>query len=135
MLKFHVFCCWPLFQCVYFFSLTFFLFLFFFLPFLCVSRRFADSVNLTLSSLRPIHCTRRRKVEVEFDMTTIPAFLVVVLVLWFVLKPRRPKPKINWLFLFGMLILQATLVQISLRHPTRKAYSFLYVLVMYFKGS
>ncbi|CAA3017645.1 hypothetical protein DCAR_020446 [Olea europaea subsp. europaea] len=59
------------------------------------SKGFADYVNLTLSSLRPIHCTRRRKVEVEFDMTTIPAFLVVVLVLWFVLKPRRPKPKIN----------------------------------------
>ncbi|CAI9786464.1 unnamed protein product [Fraxinus pennsylvanica] len=60
-----------------------------------ISSRFVDYVNVTLSSLRPIHCTRQRKVEVEFDMTTIPAFLVVLLVLWFVLKPRRPKPKIN----------------------------------------
>lgn len=59
------------------------------------SKGFVDYVNVTLSSLRPIHCTRQRKVEVEFDMTTIPAFLVVLLVLWFVLKPRRPKPKIN----------------------------------------
>lgn len=59
------------------------------------SKGFVDYVSVTLSSLRPIHCTRHRKVEVEFDMTTIPAFLVVLLVLWFVLKPRRPKPKIN----------------------------------------
>lgn len=60
-----------------------------------VSHRFADYVNVTVASLHPIHCTRQRKVEVEFDMTTIPAFVVVGLVLWFVLKPRRPKPKIN----------------------------------------
>ncbi|KAL2481898.1 hypothetical protein Adt_34864 [Abeliophyllum distichum] len=59
------------------------------------SKGFVDYVNSTLSSLRPIHCTRQRKVEVEFDMTTIPAFFVVLIVLWFVLKPRRPKPKIN----------------------------------------
>ncbi|GFP82154.1 hypothetical protein PHJA_000358700 [Phtheirospermum japonicum] len=59
------------------------------------TKGFADYVNATVVSLHPIHCTRQRKVEVEFDMTTIPAFLVVILVLWFVLKPRRPKPKIN----------------------------------------
>ncbi|KAG8373893.1 hypothetical protein BUALT_Bualt11G0072600 [Buddleja alternifolia] len=59
------------------------------------SKGFADYVNVTISTLHPIHCTRQRKVEVEFDMTTIPAFLGVILVLWFVLKPRRPKPKIN----------------------------------------
>lgn len=57
--------------------------------------RFADYVNVTVTSLHPIHCTRERKVEVEFDLTTIPAFLVVLIVLWLVLKPRRPKPKIN----------------------------------------
>ncbi|KAL7133332.1 hypothetical protein ABFS83_12G133800 [Erythranthe nasuta] len=56
---------------------------------------FADYVNVTVSSLHPIHCTRQRKVEVEFDMTTVPAFLVVIFILWFVLKPRRSKPKIN----------------------------------------
>ncbi|KAL8036081.1 hypothetical protein ABFX02_12G136700 [Erythranthe guttata] len=56
---------------------------------------FADYVNVTVASLHPIHCTRQRKVEVEFDMTTVPAFLVVIFILWFVLKPRRSKPKIN----------------------------------------
>ncbi|KAL8470183.1 hypothetical protein ACS0TY_032885 [Phlomoides rotata] len=59
------------------------------------SKSFADYVNATVAGLHPIHCTRQRKIEVEFDMTTIPAFLVVLFVLWFVLKPRRPKPKIN----------------------------------------
>ncbi|XP_057806569.1 uncharacterized protein LOC131021402 isoform X1 [Salvia miltiorrhiza] len=59
------------------------------------TKGFADYVNVTVGSLHPIHCTRQRQVEVEFDMTTIPAFVVVGLVLWFVLKPRRPKPKIN----------------------------------------
>lgn len=57
--------------------------------------RFASAVNSTISSLHPIHCTRERKVDVELDLTTIPAFLVVFAVLWFVLRPRRPKPKIN----------------------------------------
>ncbi|XP_019174714.1 PREDICTED: uncharacterized protein LOC109170184 isoform X2 [Ipomoea nil] len=59
------------------------------------SKGFAEYVNATLASLHPIHCTRNRKVDVEFDMTTIPAFLVVVSILWFVLRPRRQKPKIN----------------------------------------
>ena len=67
-----------------------------------LSHRFADYVNATLASLHPIHCTRQRKVEVEFDMTTIPAFLVVLLVLWIVLRPRRPKPKINWEYFCGI---------------------------------
>ncbi|XP_051149082.1 uncharacterized protein LOC127263856 isoform X2 [Andrographis paniculata] len=59
------------------------------------SKSFADYVNATTASLHPVHCTRQRKVQVELDMTTIPAFLVVAFVLWFVLKPRRPKAKIN----------------------------------------
>ncbi|OAY67123.1 hypothetical protein ACMD2_12563 [Ananas comosus] len=59
------------------------------------SQGFASAVNSTISSLHPIHCTRERKVDVELDLTTIPAFLVVFAVLWFVLRPRRPKPKIN----------------------------------------
>ncbi|KZV37739.1 hypothetical protein F511_32057 [Dorcoceras hygrometricum] len=59
------------------------------------SKGFADYVNSTIASLHPIHCTKQRKVDVEFDMTTLPAFLVVAIVLWIVLKPRRPKPKIN----------------------------------------
>lgn len=59
------------------------------------TKGFTDYVNETITHLRPTHCTRERKVDVEFDMTTIPAFLVVLVVLWLVLRPRRPKPKIN----------------------------------------
>ncbi|XP_052198438.1 uncharacterized protein LOC127805727 [Diospyros lotus] len=53
------------------------------------TKGFADYVNSTVALLHPIHCTRERKVDVEFDMTTIPAFLVVLFVLWLVLRPRR----------------------------------------------
>ncbi|KAL8095497.1 uncharacterized protein LOC141689529 isoform X1 [Apium graveolens] len=59
------------------------------------SKGFAEYVNATVANLHPLHCTRQRKVQVELDITTIPAFLVVFFVLWMVLKPRRPKPKIN----------------------------------------
>ncbi|XP_056697255.1 uncharacterized protein [Spinacia oleracea] len=59
------------------------------------SRGFAEKVNSTIALLHPIHCTRDRNVEVVFDMTTIPAFLVVFFILWLVLKPKRAKPKIN----------------------------------------
>ncbi|KAH7848402.1 hypothetical protein Vadar_002330 [Vaccinium darrowii] len=59
------------------------------------TKGFTDYVNETITHLRPTHCTRERKVDVKFDMTTIPAFLVVLIVLWLVLRPRRPKPKIN----------------------------------------
>ncbi|XP_071912068.1 uncharacterized protein [Coffea arabica] len=59
------------------------------------SKGFADYVNSTLATLHPIHCTRQRKVKVEFDVTTVPAFLIVLVVLWVILRPRRPKPKIN----------------------------------------
>ncbi|GMI74224.1 hypothetical protein like AT5G58100 [Hibiscus trionum] len=59
------------------------------------SQAFVDQVNATISLLHPIHCTKDRKVDVEFDATTIPAFLIVFGILYLVLKPRRPKPKIN----------------------------------------
>ncbi|XP_071716090.1 uncharacterized protein [Rutidosis leptorrhynchoides] len=59
------------------------------------SKGFVDYVNVTVASMHQIHCTKQRKVKVEFDLTTIPAFLVVFFVLWLVLKPRRPKAKIN----------------------------------------
>ncbi|KAL5699775.1 hypothetical protein ACHQM5_030632 [Ranunculus cassubicifolius] len=59
------------------------------------SKGFAESVNGTIALLHPIQCTKERQVEVELDITTIPAFLVVFAVLWLVLKPRRAKPKIN----------------------------------------
>ncbi|KAK8968393.1 hypothetical protein KSP40_PGU011194 [Platanthera guangdongensis] len=59
------------------------------------SKGFVDHVNATVASLHPVHCTRRRKVNIELDLTTIPAFLVVFAILWFVFRPRRPKPKIN----------------------------------------
>ncbi|BFG13737.1 hypothetical protein CerSpe_000110 [Prunus speciosa] len=59
------------------------------------SKSFVDQVNTTIAILHPIHCTRERKVHVVFNVTTIPAFLVVLGVLYLVLRPRRPKPKIN----------------------------------------
>ncbi|XP_062163765.1 uncharacterized protein LOC133870619 isoform X1 [Alnus glutinosa] len=59
------------------------------------SKGFAEQVNATRVLLHPIHCTRERKVHVVFDVTTFPAFLAVLVVLYIVLRPSRPKPKIN----------------------------------------
>ncbi|CAJ1951653.1 unnamed protein product [Sphenostylis stenocarpa] len=59
------------------------------------SKRFVDQVNATLAFLHPINCTRERKIHMVFDMTTIPAFLIILGCLYMVLRPRRPKPKIN----------------------------------------
>ncbi|TYI12924.1 hypothetical protein ES332_A08G022900v1 [Gossypium tomentosum] len=59
------------------------------------TKGFVDQVNATIALLHPIHCTKDRKVQLEFDATTIPAFLIVLGILYLVLKPRRPKPKIN----------------------------------------
>ncbi|RDX88687.1 hypothetical protein CR513_29686, partial [Mucuna pruriens] len=42
------------------------------------SKRFVDQVNVTLALLHPINCTRERKIHMVFDMTTIPAFLIVL---------------------------------------------------------
>lgn len=66
-------------------------FLFFF--FFCI--RFVREVNATVEVLHPIHCSKERKVKVEMDMTTVPAILVVLVLLYAVFKPRAPKPKIN----------------------------------------
>ncbi|XP_004513128.1 uncharacterized protein [Cicer arietinum] len=59
------------------------------------SKRFVDQVNTTLALFHPINCTRERKMQMVFDVTTIPAFLIVLGCLYMVLRPRRPKPKIN----------------------------------------
>ncbi|XP_020220501.1 uncharacterized protein LOC109803372 isoform X1 [Cajanus cajan] len=59
------------------------------------SKRFVDQVNATLALLHPINCTRERKIHLVFDMTTVPALLIVLGCLYMVLRPRRPKPKIN----------------------------------------
>ncbi|KAH7674620.1 hypothetical protein IHE45_08G086100 [Dioscorea alata] len=59
------------------------------------TKGYTDLVNSTISALHPLQCTKERKVDVQFDLTTIPAFLVVFAVLWFVLRPKRSKPKIN----------------------------------------
>ncbi|CAI0552364.1 unnamed protein product [Linum tenue] len=56
---------------------------------------FSEQVNATDALLHPIHCATERKVHVVFDMTTIPAFLIVAGLLYVVLKPGRAKPKIN----------------------------------------
>ncbi|GAU46685.1 hypothetical protein TSUD_254510 [Trifolium subterraneum] len=59
------------------------------------SKRFVDQVNTTVALLHPINCTRERKMQMVFDVTTIPAFLIVLGCLYMLLRPRRPKPKIN----------------------------------------
>ncbi|XP_044471632.1 uncharacterized protein LOC123200512 isoform X2 [Mangifera indica] len=59
------------------------------------SKQFFNQVNATIALFHPIHCTKERKVHVVFDATTIPAFVVVLGILFIVLKPRRSKPKIN----------------------------------------
>ncbi|GAV83140.1 hypothetical protein CFOL_v3_26591 [Cephalotus follicularis] len=59
------------------------------------SRGFVDQANATIALLHPIHCTRERKLRMVFDVTTVPAFFIVLGVLYIMLKPRRPKPKIN----------------------------------------
>ncbi|XP_020148771.1 uncharacterized protein [Aegilops tauschii subsp. strangulata] len=59
------------------------------------SNGFSHAVNSTISNLHPAKCARQRKIDVQLDMTTIPAFIVVFGLLWFLLRPRRPKPKIN----------------------------------------
>ncbi|CAJ2633472.1 unnamed protein product [Trifolium pratense] len=59
------------------------------------SKRFVDQVNTTVTLLHPINCTRERKMQMVFDVTTIPAFFIVLGCLYMVLRPRRPKPKIN----------------------------------------
>ncbi|CAK8533839.1 unnamed protein product [Lathyrus sativus] len=59
------------------------------------SKKFVDQVNTTLAILHPINCTKERKMQMVFDVTTVPAFLIVLGCLYMVLRPRRPKPKIN----------------------------------------
>ncbi|VVB16402.1 unnamed protein product [Arabis nemorensis] len=56
---------------------------------------FVREVNATVGVLHPIHCTKERKVKVEVDMTTIPAMVIVLILLYAVFRPRAPKPKIN----------------------------------------
>lgn len=59
------------------------------------SNGFSRAVNSTISSLHPVQCARERKLDVQLDLTTLPAFIAVFGLLWFLLRPRRPKPKIN----------------------------------------
>ncbi|GLJ11188.1 hypothetical protein SUGI_0145880 [Cryptomeria japonica] len=62
------------------------------------SLHFVETTNATLAALHPFHCTRQRKVEVQFDIFDIFAlsgFILAAAVLWFLLRSKRPKPKIN----------------------------------------
>lgn len=59
------------------------------------SKSFKERVQTAIRELRPIHCTQEHQVKVEVDLTTIPAFAAVAAILWFVLRPRRSKAKIN----------------------------------------
>jgi hypothetical protein len=59
------------------------------------SNGFSHAVNSTILNLHPAQCARGRKLDIQLDLTTIPAFIAVFVLLWFILRPRRPKPKIN----------------------------------------
>eukprot|EP01018_Ginkgo_biloba_P026857 Gb_19912 [translate_table: standard] len=59
------------------------------------SLRFLEATNATIAAFHPIHCTRQQKLEVEFDISTVLGFIVIAAVLGFLLRPKRPKPKIN----------------------------------------
>lgn len=59
------------------------------------SRGFSTAVNTTIAALHPIHCTRERKVDLELDLSTIPAFVVVIAIFVYLLRPKHPKAKIN----------------------------------------
>jgi len=59
------------------------------------SNGFSDAVNSTILNLHPARCARGRKLDIQLDLTTVPAFIAVFVLLWFLLRPRRPKPKIN----------------------------------------
>lgn len=62
------------------------------------SLHFMETTNATLAALHPFHCTRQRKVGVQFDRIEIfglSAMILGVAVLWFFTKSKRPKPKIN----------------------------------------
>ncbi|CAN6485677.1 unnamed protein product [Victoria cruziana] len=58
------------------------------------SRGFMEAANATVAALHPIHCTKQVTVHVDFGMSAVPA-LVVFAVLWYVLRTRKPKAKIN----------------------------------------
>ena len=52
--------------------------------------------NETVAAMHPIRCMKERKVDLNFDPTKVLAGVVVVFVmLWLLLRRRRPKPKIN----------------------------------------
>ncbi|CAM0953876.1 unnamed protein product [Alopecurus aequalis] len=59
------------------------------------SNGFSHAVNSTVLNLHPAQCARERKLDIQLDLTTVPAFVAVFALLWFLLRPRRPKPKIN----------------------------------------
>lgn len=59
------------------------------------TNRFVEQVNGTIAALHPVNCMKEREVHITFDAVTVSAFAVVSLILWVVLRPRRPKPKIN----------------------------------------
>ncbi|KAL3688199.1 hypothetical protein R1sor_014508 [Riccia sorocarpa] len=58
------------------------------------SQSFLSEVNQTINALHPVYCTRQRKLEIRNEILTGIALLFVLIVLW-LLRPRRRKPKIN----------------------------------------
>ncbi|KAJ7540824.1 hypothetical protein O6H91_10G032800 [Diphasiastrum complanatum] len=66
------------------------------LPFLSHSSEgLMKSVAKATEALHPIHCTRKRKFEAKLDAVTGIALFAVLVVVGWMFRPRRIKPKIN----------------------------------------
>ncbi|CAM6088218.1 unnamed protein product [Calypogeia fissa] len=59
------------------------------------SQGFFQAANETIAALHPVYCVREHKLQTRVDVIMGISLLIAVVVLWFVLRPRRGKPKIN----------------------------------------
>lgn len=59
------------------------------------SLRLMKATNATIAELHPIHCTRQRKLEVGYELSTGIGVLVLLVIVLFLLRPKQAKPKIN----------------------------------------
>lgn len=59
------------------------------------STRLMRATNDTITELHPIHCTRRRKLEVGYEISTGFGLVVLLIIVLLLLRPRQTKPKIN----------------------------------------
>ena len=61
-------------------------------PELCSFRERAAAV---VAALHPVRCTRRRQIQIGFGPSAAIVCMVVTLLLFFLLRSRRLKPKVN----------------------------------------